>query len=393
MKYNFDQVICRLGTDCEKWDDRKNQFGVEDVTPMWVADMDFQSPNPVIEALRQRAEHGVFGYGLRSDSYFESIVNWLNRRHQWSVKKEWITHSPGVIPALSLSIQSFTKQGDKIMIQPPVYHHFARVIQAAGREVVTNPLVLKNGHYSIDFDDLEAKIDEKVKMFILCSPHNPVGRVWSKDELTRLGQICRKHKILVVADEIHCDFVYHTHTHIPFASISEEFANHSITCVAPSKTFNLMGVQTSSIIIPNRQLRDRFNQELHTLSIGSPNIFGAVALEAAYRYGEEWLDQVLDYLQGNLEYSLSYFRKNIPEINVIQPEGTYLVWLDCRELRFSDKELNDFMLQSARVAMNQGQIFGKEGEGFMRLNIACPRLMLQNALSGIENAVTLCKAH
>ncbi|WHX69053.1 MalY/PatB family protein [Peribacillus frigoritolerans] len=393
MKYNFDQVICRLGTDCEKWDDRKNQFGVEDVTPMWVADMDFQSPNPVIEALRQRAEHGVFGYGLRSDSYFESIVNWLNRRHQWSVKKEWITHSPGVIPALSLSIQSFTKQGDKIMIQPPVYHHFARVIQAAGREVVTNPLVLKNGHYSIDFDDLEAKIDEKVKMFILCSPHNPVGRVWSKDELTRLGQICRKHKILVVADEIHCDFVYHTHTHIPFASISEEFANHSITCIAPSKTFNLMGVQTSSIIIPNRQLRDRFNQELHTLSIGSPNIFGAVALEAAYRYGEEWLDQVLDYLQGNLEYSLSYFRKNIPEINVIQPEGTYLVWLDCRELRFSDKELNDFMLQSARVAMNQGQIFGKEGEGFMRLNIACPRSMLQNALSGIENAVTLCKAH
>lgn len=391
MKYNFDQVICRLGTDCEKWDDRKNQFGVEDVTPMWVADMDFQSPNPVIEALRQRAEHGVFGYGLRSDSYFESIVNWLNRRHQWSVKKEWITHSPGVIPALSLSIQSFTKQGDKIMIQPPVYHHFARVIQAAGREVVTNPLVLKNGHYSIDFDDLEAKIDEKVKMFILCSPHNPVGRVWSKDELTRLGQICRKHKILVVADEIHCDFVYHTHTHIPFASISEEFANHSITCIAPSKTFNLMGVQTSSIIIPNRQLRDRFNQELHTLSIGSPNIFGAVALEAAYRYGEEWLDQVLDYLQGNLEYSLSYFRKNIPEINVIQPEGTYLVWLDCRELRFSDKELNDFMLQSARVAMNQGQIFGKEGEGFMRLNIACPRSMLQNALSGIENA--LCKAH
>ncbi|MDG4850018.1 MalY/PatB family protein [Peribacillus frigoritolerans] len=393
MKYNFDQVICRLGTDCEKWDDRKNQFGVEDVTPMWVADMDFQSPNPVIEALRQRAEHGVFGYGLRSDSYFESIVNWLNRRHQWSVKKEWITHSPGVIPALSLSIQSFTKQGDKIMIQPPVYHHFARVIQAAGREVVTNPLVLKNGHYSIDFDDLEAKIDEKVKMFILCSPHNPVGRVWSKDELTRLGQICRKHKILVVADEIHCDFVYHTHTHIPFASISEEFANHSITCIAPSKTFNLMGVQTSSIIIPNRQLRDRFNQELHTLSIGSPNIFGAVALEAAYRYGEEWLDQVLDYLQGNLEYSLSYFRKNIPEINVIQPEGTYLVWLDCRDLRFSDKELNDFMLQSARVAMNQGQIFGKEGEGFMRLNIACPRSMLQNALSGIENAVTLCKAH
>jgi len=394
MKYNFDIEICRLGTDCEKWDDLKNQFGVKDVIPMWVADMDFQSPQPVIEALKQRVEHGVYGYGLRSESYFESIVDWLKRRHQWSIKKEWITHSPGVIPALSLSIQSFTKPGDKIMIQPPVYHHFARVIQAAGREVVTNPLVLENGHYSIDFEDLEAKIDETVKMLILCSPHNPVGRVWSKEELTRLGQICRKHNILVVADEIHCDFVFQTHTHIPFASISEEFANHSITCIAPSKTFNLMGVQTSSIIIPNGEQRDRFNQELQTTSIGSPNIFGAVALEAAYRFGEEWLDQVLDYLQGNLEYTLSYFRNNIPEINVIQPEGTYLVWLDCRELRFSGKELNEFMLQNARVAMNQGQIFGKEGEGFMRLNIACPRSMLQKALSGMENAVaSICKVH
>ncbi|MCM2534727.1 pyridoxal phosphate-dependent aminotransferase [Neobacillus pocheonensis] len=394
MKYNFDQEICRQGTDCEKWDNLKNQFGVKDVIPMWVADMDFKSPQPVIEALKQRAEHGVYGYGLRSDSYMESIVDWIKRRHRWSVKKEWITHSPGVIPALSLSIKSFTNPGDKIIIQPPVYHHFARVIQAAGREIVSNPLMLENGRYSMDFEDLEAKIDAKVKMLILCSPHNPIGRVWSKEELTRLGQLCIKHNILIVADEIHFDFVYKTHTHIPFASISEEFANHSLTCIAPSKTFNLMGVQTSSIIIPNQQLRDRYDQELHTLSIGSPNIFGVVALEAAYRYGEEWLDQLLEYLQGNLEYTLSYFSDNIPQINVIQPEGTYLVWLDCRELSFSVKELDEFMLQRARVAMNEGHIFGREGEGFMRLNIACPRSMLKNALVGIENAVaSLCKAH
>lgn len=393
MKYNFDQEIRRLNTDCEKWDKLESQFGVKDVIPMWVADMDFQSPQPIIEALKQRVEHGVYGYTLRPDSYMESIVGWLKRRHRWSIEKEWITHSPGVIPALSLAIQSFTQTGDKIIIQPPVYHHFARVIQANGREIVNNPLKLENGHYSIDFADLEAKIDSTVKMLILCSPHNPIGRVWSKEELTRLGQICMKHNILVVADEIHCDFVYKTHTHIPFASISEEFANHSLTCIAPSKTFNLMGVQTSSIIIPNQQLRDRYDRELNTLSIGSPNIFGVVALEAAYRHGEEWLDQLLEYLQGNLEFTLNYFSKNIPQIKVIQPEGTYLVWLDCRELGFSVKELDEFMLRKARVAMNEGLIFGMEGEGFMRLNIACPRSMLKNALDGIEKAISsLCKA-
>ena len=393
MKYDFDQEICRLGTNCEKWDNLKNQFGMKDLIPMWVADMDFKSPQPVIEALKRQAEHGVYGYTFRSDSYIESIAGWLKRRHRWPVEKEWITHSPGVIPALSLAIKTFTEPGDKIIIQPPVYHHFARVIEANGRQIVNNPLILKNGHYSMDFEDLEEKIDATVKMLILCSPHNPVGRVWSKEELTRLGQICTKHNILVVADEIHCDFVYKTYSHTPFASISEEFANHSLTCIAPSKTFNLMGVQTSSIIIPNQELRNKYDRELNTLSIGSPNIFGAAALEAAYRHGEEWLDQLLDYLQGNLEYTLSYFSNNIPQINVIQPEGTYLVWLDCRDLCFSIKELDEFVLQRARVAMNGGHIFGTEGEGFMRLNIACPRSMLKNALQGIEKAVaSLCKA-
>lgn len=393
MKYNFAQEIKRLNTACEKWDDLENRFGVKDVISMWVADMDFQSPPSVIEALKQRAEHGVYGYTLRSDSYFEAITDWLKRRHQWSVNKEWITHSPGVIPALSLIIRSFTQPGDKIVIQPPVYHHFSRVIRVQEREVINNPLKLEDGRYTMDFDDLEAKIDPKVKMLILCSPHNPVGRVWSEEELMRLGQICIKHNILVVADEIHFDLVYKKHSHVPFARISEEFLDRSITCIAPSKTFNLMGLQVSSIIIPNKELRDRYNKKVNDLSIGSPNTFGVVASEAAYRHGEEWLDQLIDYLQENLNYLIDYFTKKIPQIKVIQPEGTYLVWLDCRAMGLSAKELDDFMLQRAKVAMNEGYIFGNEGEGFMRMNIACPRSILEKSLQQMEQAIhSLCKA-
>lgn len=393
MKYNFDQKINRLNTACEKWDDLENRFGVKDVISMWVADMDFQSPPSVMEALKRRAEHGMYGYTLRPDSYFEAITDWLKRRHQWSVNKEWIAHSPGVIPALALIIRSFTQPEDKIIIQPPVYHHFSRIIQAQEREVVNNPLKLEDGRYTMDFDDLEAKIDPKVKMLILCSPHNPVGRVWSEEELMRLGQICMKHNILVVADEIHFDLVYKKYSHVPFARISEEFLDHSITCIAPSKTFNLMGLQVSSIIIPNKELRNRYNKEVNDLSIGSPNTFGVVASEAVYRHGEEWLDELISYLQKNLNHLTEYFREKIPQIKVIQPEGTYLVWLDCRELGLSSKELDDFMLRKAKVAMNEGYIFGDEGEGFMRMNIACPRSILEKSLQQMEQAIhSLCKA-
>ena len=387
MQYDFDTVISRIDTRSEKWDGLEQRFGTKDVLPMWVADMDFMSPPPVIEALRQRVEHGVYGYTIRTDSYFEAIVNWLQRRHQWNIEKEWIAHSPGVVPALSLIISTFAKPGDKVLIQSPVYHHFAHSIQAQGRIVQNNPLNLANGRYTMDFDNLEANIDDDVKLMILCNPHNPVGRVWTREELAKLGQICMRHNILVVSDEIHCDIVYKNHTHIPFASISEEIAQNSMTCIAPSKTFNLLGLQTSSIIIPNQRLREEFNQAMDRLSLCSPNLFGVVALEAAYRDGEDWLNQLLNYLEGNVDYLLQYIAEHLPQLRATRPEGTYLIWLDCRNLGLSMSELDKFMLQKARIALNEGYIFGGGGEGFMRMNIACPRSVLKQCLRQLSEAV------
>ncbi|MFK9090796.1 MalY/PatB family protein [Bacillus salipaludis] len=391
--YDFDQVINRASTACQKWDDLQKRFGVHDAIPMWIADMDFKSPPPVIEALNQRVKHGIFGYTSRPDSFYEAIIDWVNRRHHWQIDKKWIAPSPGILSALSLSINSFTQQGDKVIIQTPVYHPFSQIIKSLGREVVTNPLNLKNGRYTLDFDDLESKIDSTVKILVLCNPHNPVGRVWSLEELTMLGEICIKHNILVISDEIHCDLVYRGYKHLPFASISEEFANHSITCIAPSKTFNIAGLQTSCNIIPNEEIRDIFNQSINNQCIGSPNAFGIIAAESAYRYGEEWLEQLINYLQGNLDFVIHYFQENIPHIKVIRPESTFLVWLDCRELGLTPKELDEFMLNKAGVAMNEGYIFGVDGEGFMRMNIGCPRSVLEKCLCQIEGAVNfLCKA-
>ncbi|MGG1658169.1 MalY/PatB family protein [Brevibacillus sp. NRS-1366] len=393
VKYDFDEVINRVNSACEKWDALPNRFGVSDAIPMWVADMDFKAPPPVINALHQRVEHGVYGYTLRPDSYFEAIMDWMKRRHHWSIERKWIVHSPGILPAISLIINSFTHQGDKVIVQTPVYHPFSRIIKSLGRQVVNNPLTFEKGRYTMDFVDLVAKIDSTVKILVLCNPHNPVGRVWSQEELTMLGQICIKNNILVVSDEIHCDLVYKGHEHTPFASISDEFAEHSFTCIAPSKTFNLAGLQTSSIIIPNEKWRDILNQSINSLNIGSPNTFGIVATEIAYQYGEDWLEQVIDYLQGNLDFLVRYFQENIPQIKVIQPESTYLVWLDCRELGLPMEELDTFMLHKARVAMNEGYIFGEDGIGFMRMNIACPRSILAGSLRQIEEAVNfLCKA-
>lgn len=392
MKNNFDQEINRQNTACEKWDYLDKRFGVKDALPMWVADMDFKVPEVVNEAIKQRAEHGVYGYTFRPESYYEAIVDWLKRRQHWSIEKEWISHSPGVIPALALIVRAFTQPGDKIIVQSPVYHHFYSVIKAHDRIVLNNPLQSKDGRYTMDFSDLEAKIDPSVKMLILCSPHNPVGRVWARDELTRLGDICLKHNILVISDEIHCDIVYKDSVHTPFSSISQAFADRSITCISPSKTFNLMGLHTSSIIIPNRELRETYNREINSLAIGSPNPFGMVALESAYRYGEEWLDGLIDYLQGNLDFMMDYFQKNISQIKVVKPEGTYMVWLDCRELGLAKVDLDHFMLNKARIALNEGYIFGQEGEGFMRMNIACPRSILEKALHQLKQAVSyLCR--
>jgi cystathionine beta-lyase len=388
----FDRIINRKNTASVKWDETRRIFGRDDLLPMWIADMDFLSPQPVIEALKKRAEHGVFGYSSLTESYFAAIENWMKKRHGWTIQREWICTSPGVVTGISLLVNLFSQPGDRIIIQPPVYYPFFQVIKNNGREVVLNALTLRqhNGEvlYEIDFDDFMLKIRRyKPKMFILCSPHNPVGRVWTKEELKQLGEICLEHDVLVIADEIHADIVYPNHYHIPFALLSKEFEMNSITCVSPSKTFNLAGLQTSVLLIPNPELRKAYLDHLHRLALNSTNLFGALALEYAYRYGEDWLDQLLIYLNGNVQLLTRFISDHLPQIMVIKPQGTYLVWLDCRGLGMDDQQLERFMLNEARVALRHGYLFGPGGEGFVRINIACPRSMLQDGLKRIEEAV------
>jgi len=390
MKYNFDEVIDRTNYHSVKWDELETKFGdiPNDVLPMWIADMEFRSPKPVIEAIKNAAEHGIYGYTSRPDSYYRAIIDWMERRHDWKIKKDWMAFSPGVVPALSFIIRAFTQPGDKVVVQPPVYYPFFRVIENNGCHVVNNPLKLSNKKYFIDYDDLERKIDDpRVKLLILCSPHNPVGRVWQKEELIILGEICLEHNVIVVSDEIHADILFKGYRHIPFASISPAFAHHSITCTAPSKTFNLAGLQTSTIIIPNKKYYKIYENILDSFALDKNNVFGLVALEAAYRDGEEWLEQLLSYLNKNLEFLMKYFKERIPKIKVIKPEGTYLIWLDCRELGLSTKDLNNFMIKKAKVVLDGGDWFGAEGMGFMRINIAFPRSFLEEGLKRIERAV------
>lgn len=390
MKYNFDEVIERTKYHSVKWDELETTFGdiPKDVLPIWIADMEFRSPQPVIEAIKKANEHGIYGYTSRPLSYYQAIIDWVERRHNWKVKKDWIAYSPGVVPALSFIIRAFCQAGDKVVVQPPVYYPFFRVIENNGCHVVNNPLKLSNKKYFIDWEDLERKVDDpRVRLLILCSPHNPVGRVWQKEELIILGEICLKHNIIVVSDEIHADILFEGYKHTPFASISPAFAHNSITCTAPSKTFNLAGLQTSSIIIPNKKYYKIYENILDSLALDENNVFGLVALEAAYRYGEEWLEQLLSYLNENLKFLMKYFKESIPKIKVIKPEGTYLVWLDCRQLGLSTKGLNNLMIKKARVALDDGYWFGAEGKGFMRINIACPRSFLEEGLKRIEKAV------
>ncbi|WP_340701100.1 MalY/PatB family protein [Brevibacillus borstelensis] len=387
MHYDFDQVHNRFHTDSIKWDRTEKLFGDKDILPMWIADMDFRCPLPVIERLISRAEHGIFGYTARSDSYFESFAGWVKRRHHWEIKKEWIRCSPGILTALSIIVQTFTEPEDKVIIQPPVYHPFPGIVQKNNRELVLNPLMLNIGRYEMDYDDLIGKIDPKVKMIILCNPHNPVGRVWTKAELERLGQICAEHDILVVSDEAHFDLIHNGHRHTLFASISEPFALGSITCTAPSKTFNMAGLQMSNIIIPDQQKRAMFTKALDMLHLSLSNTFGIVAAETAYRHGDEWLDQCLAYVGDNLAFLTDFIEAHIKPIKVIQPEGTYLVWLDCRELGMDAKTLEQFFRKQAKVALDEGYKFGKGGEGFTRVNIACPRSVLEEGLQRMASAV------
>jgi len=388
MAYDFDQVINRYNSNSLKWDAVGERFGDPDLLPMWVADMDFRAPESVIQALKKVADHGIFGYTIRPDSFYQALMDWMKRRHNWSIEKEWMIFSPGVVPALSMIVEAFTEPEDAVLIQSPVYYPFFHVIRENGRRLVDNSLVFDGNQYRMDFDDLEKKLSEDaVKLMIISSPHNPVGRVWTKDELKKLGELCIKHHVLVVSDEVHCDLILRGNVHTPFASISEAFAENSITCVAPSKTFNLAGLQSSIVIIPNHEHRSTFKRSLRIQDNAMTNSFALAAFEAAYNEGEEWLEQLLDYLENNLRVLNTFFEENLPQINVIQPEGTYLVWIDFRTLGLDAKALETLMQKKAKIALDEGYIFGKAGEGFERINIACPRKTLEDGLQRIKKAV------
>lgn len=387
MKCDFDKIIDRRQTGSVKWDFSHRVFGCEDVLPLWVADMDFQAPEAVIEALVDRAKHGVFGYADGMDGYYEALTAWLHDRHRWKIQRDWISFSPGIVFALYALVRSLSKPGDKILIQSPVYSPFFNAIKNNGREVVNSQLRFEHGRYTMDFADLEEKFASGVKMMILCNPHNPVGRVWEREELNRLGQLCLAHGVLVISDEIHGDLVYEGHGHIPFASLSPELAMQSIVCTAPSKTFNLAGLQTSNLIIPNAKYRQAFQASRDLTGIHSPNVFGITALEAAYRHGWDWLDQLMCYLKGNVEFFMSALAQELPQIKMVRPEGTYLLWLDFRELGMEPKELQKFLVHKAGVGLNAGYQFGPGGEGFARLNIGCSRSVLEDGFERIKVAV------
>ena len=385
--YHFDQIIDRTNTNSIKHTFDESKGKTPDMVPLWVADMDFRSPDEVIDRIRERCEHGIFGYTRVSGEYLNAVQGWFERRFGWKTESEWMVRTPGVVYAVSAAISALTEKGDAVLIQSPVYYPFARSIEAAERRTVRSSLLFDGRRYTIDFDEFEKKIvEEKVKLFILCSPHNPVGRVWTKAELARMGEICLKHNVYVVSDEIHCDFVWKGFVHTPFATVSEEMRDISITCTAPSKTFNLAGMKTSNIFIPNPEIREKFKGVLSSWHCGEPAIFGLTACQAAYEGGREWLEQLKEYLKGNLDFVRNYLKENIPQIKLIEPEGTYLVWLDCRELGLSEKELEQFIAQKAKLWLDDGIIFGKAGEGFERVNIACPRATLKEALERLKKA-------
>ncbi len=390
MKYNFDEYVERRNTKSVKWDGMKEVFGTEDALPMWVADMDFLSPTEVVNALIERAKHGVYGYTLKDEGFYNSFIDWVKKRHNWEIERKWIVATPGVISALSLAILTFTKPSDEIILQPPVYYPFFRVVSGLGRKIVYNPLKFENGRYTIDFDDLERKINGKTKMLILCSPQNPTGRVWTEEELSKLGNICKRNDILIASDEIHADIVYKEYKHTPIASLND-FANNTITFMAPSKTFNVAGLNTAMTIIPNEELLKSFSMMLENMGLGIGNVFGITASQSAYKNGEEWLEALLDYLKENLEFLKSFVAERMPQVKVVEPEGTYLVWMDFRSLNMSDEELRTFMLEKAKVALDDGYIFGPGGSGFQRINIATPRMILKQGLERIENAVKSLK--
>lgn len=387
MVYDFETIIDRTTKNSAKWTLMKRLTGLDDLIPLWVADMDFTAPPEVVEALKERATHPIYGYTVPTEGYYNGLINWMAKHHGWSgVEKDWILYTPGVVAGFSIAIQAYSQPGDKVVIQPPVYYPFKNQILSTGRQVVENPLKIVDGYYEMDFEDLAEKIDERTKMIILCSPHNPVSRVWKREELEKLVEVCEEKNILIVSDEIHNDLILGEIKHTPTATISEEAIQRTVTLVAPSKTFNLAGLTNANAIIPNKKLREAFRSQASKGS-GHSNIFGMVAQDAAYNKGEAWLEELLTYLRGNLKYLEEFIAEKIPGLKLYPLEGTYLAWVDCTSLGMNDEELNEFMLKKAKLWLDEGTLFGTGGSMFMRINLACPRSLLKKALENLEKAV------
>jgi cystathionine beta-lyase len=383
-KYNFDEIIQRKGTDCEKYDQLDKFFGNANAIPLWVADSDFRVPDFITASIRYRTDHEIYAYSYRPEGYYNSIINWQKKMHDWQIEREMILPTQGVVATLSAIIMAYTQAGEKVIVQPPVYTPFFTCVKDCGRLVVENPLVETDGYYTFDFDDLTRKIDKDTRLLILCNPHNPVGRVWTKEELSQLGDICLKNNILIVSDEIHSDLIFNGYKHTPLPTISSELANNCIVCMAPSKTFNIAGLATSYVIIPNRKIRQQYDHFLHMLHLKSGNLFGNVALEAAYSHGMEWVRQQNAYLEANRDYLIGFIRGKMPKLKMSFTEATYLAWIDFREYGMDELVLNRLLIDRAEVVLNKGSIYGNQGTGFFRLNFACPRQTLEEAMIRIE---------
>ncbi len=390
MNFNFDEIIDRSNSDCSKIENLKTLFGSEKLIPLWVADMDFKSPPAITKALMERVEHGLFGYTIQSDEYFNSIVNWLDRKHNWKVKREDINFVPGVVKGFCFAIEEFSEKGDNIIIQPPVYHPFSLVTKALGRTVVDNQLILEDGQYKMDFDGLRKIIAEKeCKMLILCNPHNPGGRVWSTEELRELAQICYENDIFVVSDEIHSDMALPGFKHTPFATVSSEAEHNSITLMAPSKTFNIAGIVSSFAVITNKEIREKYHNFIKPRGLDEGTLFGYTATKVAFTECDDWLDQMLTYIKGNVDYVDKFLKENIPGIQAILPEASFLIWLDCRKLNLNHRDLVKLFVNKAGLALNDGSTFGPGGEGFMRLNVGTSRKILEKAMSNLKDACNI----
>ena len=388
VQYDFDTVIDRKNTNSLKYDFAVERGKPTDVLPLWVADMDFRAPKPVLEVLHRAVEHGIFGYSDVKADYYTAVSAWFSRRFGWQTQPEWLVKTPGVVFALAMAVRALTQPGDAVLIQPPVYYPFFGVIRDNDKLVVENALVYRDGRYGIDFEDLEQKIvEQKVKLFILCSPHNPVGRVWTLEELWRIGEICKKHHVYVVSDEIHCDFAFKEHPHHVFLTANPELAEQTILCTAPSKTFNLAGLQVSNIWIPGKRIRTAFLKEIDRSGYSQLNSLGLVACQAAYASGGEWLDQCRNYLRDNLDYLRSFLAEHLPEIKLVEPDGTYFAWLDCSGLGLSQSRLDDLIVNHAKLWLDAGHIFGGNGGQFQRIVLACPRATLEQALDRLKSAV------